>query len=150
MDLKKILYDLPAPRLVRTGHSDNDLSVFVDDDAVPVHNSNAAPPFNDNVPQCPPGGVTFCTTDFLPGTQTPMHRTLTMDYCVVMSGEIVLVLDSGEEKVIREGDITLQQGVNHMWINRSQSTCWVAFIMVSSEKLITKNGEVLEETVLKT
>jgi hypothetical protein len=37
-----------------------------------------------------------------------------MDYCVAMSGDIVLALDSGEEKVIREGYITVQQGVNHM------------------------------------
>ncbi|KAM5515596.1 hypothetical protein FOXYSP1_02547 [Fusarium oxysporum f. sp. phaseoli] len=150
MDSKKVLYDLPAPRFVRSGHSNNDLSFFIHDDAVPVNDSHASPSISDDLPRCPPGGVIFCATDFVPGTQTPMHRTLIMDYCVAMSGDIVLALDSGEEKAIREGDITVQQGVNHMWIDRSQSTCLVAFIMVSSEKLTTKNGEALEETVLKT
>ncbi|TVY76956.1 hypothetical protein Focb16_v006347 [Fusarium oxysporum f. sp. cubense] len=136
MDSKRVLYDLPSPRLVRTVHSDNDLSVFIHDDAVPmfrpfgpeqmgfatfdrrddvpVNNSHASPSISDDLPRCPPAGITFCTTDFVPGTQTPMHRTLIMNSCVAMSREIVLAFDSGEEKLIREGDITVQQGVNHM------------------------------------
>ncbi|KAL5608624.1 hypothetical protein FOVSG1_003305 [Fusarium oxysporum f. sp. vasinfectum] len=119
MDSTKGLYDLPAPRLFRTGHSDNDLSVFIHNDAAPlfrpfgpeqmgfaifdrrdavsVNNSHASPSISNDLPRCPPGGVTFCTTDFVPGTQTPRHRTLVMDYCVAMSGEIVLALDSGVE-----------------------------------------------------
>ncbi|KAM5388208.1 hypothetical protein BFJ66_g14420 [Fusarium oxysporum f. sp. cepae] len=98
MDSKRVLYDLPAPCLFRTVHSDNDLSVFIHGDAVPmfrpfgpgqmgfatfdrrgavpVNNSHASPSISDDLPGCPPGGVTFCATDFVPGTQTPMRRTL--------------------------------------------------------------------------
>ncbi|EXA32702.1 hypothetical protein FOVG_16035 [Fusarium oxysporum f. sp. pisi HDV247] len=133
----------------RFGPEQMGFATFDRRDAVPVNNSHASPSISDDLPRCPPGGVIFCATDFVPGTQTPMHRTLIMNYCVAMSGDIVLALDSGEEKAIREGDITVQQGVNHMWIDRSQSTCRVAFIMVNSEKPTTKNGEAIEETVLK-
>jgi len=58
-----------------------------------------------------------------------MHRTETIDYGIVLEGEITLVLDEGET-VIRAGDIVIQRGTNHGWANRSGRNCRIAFILI--------------------
>lgn len=78
-----------------------------------------------------------------------MHRTLSCDYAAVMSGEIVLRLDGGEEKTVRAGEFMVQRGANHEWINRSEEICRILVVMVGSEKIVTEGGKVLEETVFK-
>lgn len=79
-----------------------------------------------------------------------MHRTLSLDYAVVLSGEIVCVLDGGEEKTIGQGEIIIQRGTNHLWINRSQTeVARILFVMVGAEKVVLEDGKELEETVLK-
>lgn len=78
-----------------------------------------------------------------------MHRTLSLDYAAVISGEIVLRLDGGEEKTVRAGEFIVQRGVNHEWINRSQDVCRMVVVMVASEKIVLGDGTVLEETVFK-
>lgn len=47
-----------------------------------------------------------------PGLTSPMHRTVSLDYGVVLEGEVYLVLDSGEERLMRRGDISVQRGTN--------------------------------------
>lgn len=78
-----------------------------------------------------------------------MHRTLSIDYCFVLSGEIVIRLDGGDEKTIKAGEVIVQQGANHQWFNRTEETCRVLFVMLGAEKIVTKEGEVLEETAFK-
>jgi len=78
-----------------------------------------------------------------------MHRTLSQDYAVVLEGEVVLMLDGGEEKVLRKGEFLVQRGVNHAWENRSNDTCRVLFVMVAAQPITLKDGTVLEETVFK-
>ena len=78
-----------------------------------------------------------------------MHRTLSLDYAAVISGEIVLRLDGGEEKTIRAGEFIVQKGVNHEWINRGSEVCRMMFVMVGAEKIVLGDGRVLEETVFK-
>jgi mannose-6-phosphate isomerase-like protein (cupin superfamily) len=58
-----------------------------------------------------------------------MHRTETVDYGIVLEGEIVLVMDVGET-VVRAGDIVIQRGTNHGWANRSGQNCRIAFILI--------------------
>jgi quercetin dioxygenase-like cupin family protein len=58
-----------------------------------------------------------------------MHRTETVDYGIVLEGELVLVLDEGET-TIRAGDIVIQRGTNHAWANRSGKSCRIAFILI--------------------
>lgn len=77
-----------------------------------------------------------------------MHRTLTLDYGIVISGEIVCKLDSGEEKIIKAGEYIVQRGVNHAWINRGTEVCRVAAIMIGSDKIVLGDGTALEATVL--
>ena len=57
-----------------------------------------------------------------------MHRTDTVDYCVVLSGEIYAVLDQGDV-LLRAGDCLVQRGTNHAWSNRSDAPCSIAFVL---------------------
>lgn len=66
------------------------------------------------------------------GTRHPgMHKTATVDYAIVLSGEIYAVMDEGEA-LMRGGDCLVQRGTNHAWSNRSQAPCLVAFVLVSA------------------
>jgi hypothetical protein len=61
-----------------------------------------------------------------------MHRTQTVDYGIVLEGEITLILDRAET-TIRAGDIVIQCGTNHAWSNRSDKICRMAFILIDGE-----------------
>ena len=61
-----------------------------------------------------------------------MHRTQTLDYGIVLEGEITLLVDEGET-VVRAGDIVIQRGTNHGWANRSGRNCRVAFILIDGQ-----------------
>jgi quercetin dioxygenase-like cupin family protein len=61
-----------------------------------------------------------------------MHRTETIDYGIVLQGEITLILDIGET-VVRAGDIVVQRGTNHGWANRSDKNCRIAFILIDAK-----------------
>lgn len=159
------------PRLVVTAHDEEGKSVFTSDGpaglfrpfgpdsssfavfdtrpSVPVNNQVAvAEDKKQGLPRCPPGGVLFSVTNLKPGGKAPMHRTESVDYAVVVSGEIVLGLDNGEEKLLRTGDFLVQGGANHTWENRGTETCRIMFVMVSADKVKLKDGTELAATVL--
>jgi len=58
-----------------------------------------------------------------------MHRNETIDYALILSGEITMVLDD-EEVLLKAGDVVVQCGTNHAWSNRSHAPCLVAFILI--------------------
>jgi mannose-6-phosphate isomerase-like protein (cupin superfamily) len=60
-----------------------------------------------------------------------MHKTDTVDYCVVLSGEIWAVLDEGEV-LLRAGDCLVQRGTNHAWSNRTDKPCVIAFVLIAA------------------
>jgi len=62
-----------------------------------------------------------------------MHKTDTVDYALVLSGEIWALMDDGET-LLRTGDTLVQRGTNHAWSNRSDQPCLVAFILVSASR----------------
>jgi quercetin dioxygenase-like cupin family protein len=66
------------------------------------------------------------------GRHPLMHRTETIDYALVLSGEITMVLDE-EDVLLKAGDIVVQCGTNHAWSNRSNAPCVVAFVLVDGE-----------------
>jgi hypothetical protein len=61
-----------------------------------------------------------------------MHRTNTIDYCVILSGEIWAVLDDSEV-LLRAGDVLVQRGTNHAWSNRTDQPCVIAFVLVAAK-----------------
>jgi len=66
------------------------------------------------------------------GRHPLMHRTETVDYGIVLSGELTLLLDDSEVK-LQAGDMVVQRGTNHAWSNRSDKPCIIAFILVDGK-----------------
>lgn len=66
-----------------------------------------------------PGGTVVRTVDFSPGYTSPMHRTVSCDFGIVIEGEVELILDSGETRLLKRGDMAVQRGTNHAWRNTS-------------------------------
>ncbi len=79
-----------------------------------------------------PGGTVLRLVDMRPGATSPMHRTVSLDYGVVLEGEVELVLDSGEVRLMRRGDIAIQRGTNHAWRNASPKH-WARMLYVLQE-----------------
>ena len=63
-----------------------------------------------------------------------MHRTRSIDYAVVISGEIDMLLDDSEVH-LQTGDVLVQRGTNHAWVNRGKENCRIAFVLIDAEKL---------------
>ncbi len=63
-----------------------------------------------------------------------MHRTRSLDYAIVLSGEIWAVMDVGETKLVA-GDVLVQRGTNHAWANRSNEPCIIAFVLIDAKPL---------------
>jgi mannose-6-phosphate isomerase-like protein (cupin superfamily) len=62
-----------------------------------------------------------------------MHRTDTIDYGIVLEGEISMLVDDGEVQ-LRAGDVVIQRGTNHGWVNRSGRYCRMAFVLIDARK----------------
>jgi quercetin dioxygenase-like cupin family protein len=85
-----------------------------------------------------------------PGALSPMHRTISLDYGVVLEGEIDLILDSGESRHMKRGDISIQRGTNHAWRNRS-STSWARMLYVlQPAEAIVVDGKAMEDNSTET
>jgi quercetin dioxygenase-like cupin family protein len=82
----------------------------------------------------PRNGTRFAVIDFPPGNVPHMHRTETVDYVIVMEGEIEMDMDASSVKLVA-GDIMIQRGTNHAWANRSDKRARVAFVLVDAEPL---------------
>ena len=62
-----------------------------------------------------------------------MHRTDSLDYAVVLTGEIYMIMDE-DEYLLKAGDVVVQQGTNHAWSNRGSEPCQIAFILIDAVK----------------
>ena len=62
-----------------------------------------------------------------------MHRTRTVDYAIILSGQISMMLDDKEVQ-LKSGDVVVQQATNHAWINRGKTPCRIAFVMLDSQE----------------
>jgi mannose-6-phosphate isomerase-like protein (cupin superfamily) len=82
----------------------------------------------------PANGSRFCVIDFPPGNHAIMHRTETIDYVIVMSGEIDMDMDDSTVH-LRAGDVMVQRGTNHAWANRGTETARVAFVLLDGVPL---------------
>jgi len=140
------------PRRVVTGHDERGVSVFASDGPVPVvrtapdgalfceiWSTDAMPaPVGAGEPDPTlhavtvppaPNGTKIRINVFPPGVVSPVHRTQSVDYGIVLDGEVVLVLDDSET-TLRAGDVVVQRGTSHRWENRSQRTARMAFILI--------------------
>ena len=92
----------------------------------------------------PPSGHLLRILDVYPlkdgGRRTMMHRTRTLDYVVVIEGELTLILDDSEV-TLKPGDVVVQRGTDHAWENRSDTISRAAFFHIDarfSEELIAE------------
>jgi quercetin dioxygenase-like cupin family protein len=79
-----------------------------------------------------PDGTLFRVVEYQPGVAPRMHRTETIDYAVVISGEIDMRLDIGAVH-LRAGDVLVQQATIHDWVNNGREPCRVAFVLVPTK-----------------
>jgi len=91
------------------------------------------------------GGSVIRVTDMLPGRSSPMHRTNSLDYGIVVSGELELELDDGATVRLGPDDIVIQRGTIHRWRNPSQTTpCRIVFVLTEA-KPYAHDGKPLAE-----
>ncbi|OIW32832.1 hypothetical protein CONLIGDRAFT_153848 [Coniochaeta ligniaria NRRL 30616] len=96
-------------------------------------------------PLAVPDGTICRLVDFAPGYTTKNHRTLSVDYGIVIEGTVELVLDSGQVRTVPRGGIVVQRGTMHRWRNPSK-TDWTRmfFTLVSAQPRVVQ-GRALEE-----
>ena len=93
------------------------------------------------------GGSVIRVVDMLPNASSPMHRTSSIDYGIVMSGKIELELDNQTVKTVEAGGIIVQRGTIHQWRNPSSTEiCRIVFVLTEA-KPYEVNGEPLEEVM---
>jgi len=94
------------------------------------------PPISPDVEKLPAGHMQSELTDHAPTRGRPprhplMHRTCTVDYAIIMQGEIDMLLDDSEIH-LKAGDVLIQQGTNHAWVNRGTEPCRIAFVLIDA------------------
>ena len=153
---------LPARRVV-TGHApDGRATLEIDDmligspgrpgvrvaniwttESFPVDNTSHQDQGKREVGTTLANGTVFRIVEFGPGNSARVHRTDSIDYAVVMSGEIDMELEPGGEVVhLRAGDVLVQRGTIHNWINKGPEPCAIAFILIDARP-VEVDGKVL-------
>jgi quercetin dioxygenase-like cupin family protein len=89
-----------------------------------------------------PNGTVFRVIEFSPGSAPRVHRTDSIDYAVVIAGEIDMELDDGKEVHLKAGDVLVQRGTIHNWVNRGTRPCVMAFVLIDA-KPVTVGGKTL-------
>lgn len=84
--------------------------------------------------QPPPHGSRFAVIDFPPDAPTRMHRTESVDYVICLAGEIDMDMDRSTV-TMKAGDVMVQRGTNHAWVNRSGQPARVAFVLLDANPL---------------
>lgn len=151
---------MSATRRIVTGHLADGRSVVLSDSPVPHVRSLPGAQFDEvwSVPSTPAilglepfgeptsgaaqialgsgAGNVVRIIDFAPagggGSRSPMHRTKTLDYGIVLAGEMVLIL-SDSEVVLKAGDVVIQRGTDHAWENRSDAPAKMVFVLIDAE-----------------
>src|SRR6478672_3191033 len=82
----------------------------------------------------PANGTRFTINDIPPGRPGVMHRTETLDYAIVLAGEIDMVMDDSTV-TLKTGDVVIQRGTNHSWVNRGSDPVRIAFVLIDAEPL---------------
>jgi mannose-6-phosphate isomerase-like protein (cupin superfamily) len=86
-------------------------------------------------------GTVFRILELAPGVSPRNHRTDSIDYAVVMSGEVDMELDDASVH-LKAGDVLVQRGTIHNWVNRGTEPCVIAFVLIAA-KPVTVGDKVL-------
>lgn len=157
---------LPPLRRIVTGHDAAGKSVVINDTSIetqripsddadfallwtapslPVDNNDQTDGRERDAGLTLHGGSVIRVVDMLPGRASPMHRTNSIDYGIVLQGELELELDDGQITHLKAGDIVVQRGTMHLWRNPSESdVCRIVFVLTEA-CAVEIDGEPLPE-----
>lgn len=144
----RVVSDGPAPCVLTDERAPGyeTVHLWATDDVPAVPGDGADPTHSGQAFFPGPKGSRFFVNVFPPGMGTAppdgpaspelifMHVTRTVDYGIVLHGELTLVLDSGEEVTLRAGDTVVQNGTMHGWRNASAAPATVAFVVLGAEE----------------
>jgi mannose-6-phosphate isomerase-like protein (cupin superfamily) len=116
-------------------------SVIWSSEGFPVNNDGDADPSGKKIGTTISDGTVFRIVSFGPGVAPRNHRTDSIDYAVIMSGEIDMELDVGKVH-LKAGDVLVQRGTIHNWVNTGSEPCVIAFTLVAA-KSVTAGGKML-------
>lgn len=153
--------DLKVRRVVTSHDSDGHAHVMIDEMAhnvisnrpgaescvvwstqnFPVDNSGDTDPTAASIGTTLSNGSVFRIVRYAPGVSGRRHRTDSIDYAVVISGAIDMELD-GETVRLNAGDVLVQRGTVHNWVNPGPDVCVIAFVLISAEP-VEVGGKVL-------
>ncbi len=108
---------------------------------LPADNSDDADGAARELGTTQPNGTVFRIVEYQPGVAARVHRTESIDYAVVLAGEIDMQLD-GSEVHLRAGDVLVQRGTIHNWVNRGTQPCVIAFVLVAAQP-VERDGKAL-------
>lgn len=91
------------------------------------------------------GGSVMRVVDMAPGSTSPMHRTTSIDYGIVLRGQVEAIMDSGDSVLLNKDDIFVQRGTMHAWRNTSETEYARMIYILMSSKPIEVNGKTLKE-----
>ena len=110
-------------------------------ESFPVNNTGDADQGQRQVGTTLNNGTVFRIVEFAPGVAPRNHRTDSIDYAVIVSGEIDMELDDSVVR-LKAGDVLVQRGTIHNWVNRGTEPCVIAFVLIDA-KPVEVNGKVL-------
>ena len=147
--------ELEPVRRVVTGHDARGRAVFRSDDrfvtqrvtggdanfaliwttaTVPADNNDETDGRSRDAALTLRGGSVIRVVDILPGRASPMHRSDSIDYGILLSGQLELELDDGATTLLHPGDIVVQRGTLHLWRNPSATeTCRIVFVLIEAK-----------------
>ncbi|KAK4635542.1 Oryzines biosynthesis cluster protein J, partial [Fulvia fulva] len=164
----QLAVDLPGPTAYWTGHNETGKAIVhskhpvdwvkYDDDALamsvaftttfPANLNNDADVAEHEEKQksgklglVSKGGTVLRYVDFKPGYTCMMHRTQSVDYGIVLEGQVESILDSGETQLLKRGDVMVQRATMHAWRNPSETEwCRMIFCLQDCQPVVV-NGE---------
>jgi quercetin dioxygenase-like cupin family protein len=92
-----------------------------------------------------PGGSVLQFVTMHPHTASKHHRTRSLDYAIVLRGELELELDDGVKTTLGTGDVAIQRGTIHTWRNKSAMPSLVAFVLLDAEPVVVDGRELEPE-----
>jgi mannose-6-phosphate isomerase-like protein (cupin superfamily) len=122
---------------------------------IQIHRSRSFPadnmlqlpdPHKTLVPLADTKGPSCRIIDLPPAEAGWMHRTLSLDYFVILTGTVGLITDGGVEKILQPHDVVVCRGTNHEWVNRGKEVARIFGVVVPSQEVVTEDGVRLEKT----
>src|SRR5712691_5265535 len=136
----KVLIDEQVKNVISSRPGANS-SVIWSSTGFPVNNDGDRDPSHKEIHTTIDNGTVFRVVSFGPGVSPRNHRTDSVDYAVVISCEIDMELD-GESVHLKAGDVLVQRGTIHNWVNKGAAPCVIALVLVAA-KPVTAGGKVL-------